>query len=150
MPNSGEQPAAGADSVSTQSPVMISIPSSNPSPVGISPWSRHQRMLTALRSRLLAEWTEHRKEAAAPGHDNNDDFADRAREVTEHELAFAELAAEENQLVEVEAALVRLHNGSYGLCEETGLPIEPPRLRALPWTRFGHAAAERRERAKLL
>lgn len=107
-------------------------------------------MLMALRSRLLAEWTERRKDAAAPGHENNDDFADRAREATEHELAFAELAAEENQLVEIEAALARLQSGSYGLCEETGLPIKPPRLRALPWTRFGHATAERRERAKHL
>ena len=76
---------------------------------------------------------------------NNDDFADVAREASEHELLYAEMAAEGDQLSEVEAALERLRLGTYGLCAETGESIDPERLRAVPWTRFCLAAAQHRE-----
>lgn len=50
-----------------------------------------------------------------------------------------------NQLVEIEFALARIDNGSYGICEETEEPIEPDRLVAIPWTRLSIEGAEIRE-----
>ena len=50
-----------------------------------------------------------------------------------------------SQLVEVEMALARIEAGSYGICEETEEPIEPERLRAIPWTRLSIEGAEIRE-----
>jgi len=52
------------------------------------------------------------------------------------------------QLLEVEYALVRIDAGSFGLCEETEEPIEPERLRAIPWTRLSIEGAEIRESHK--
>ncbi len=52
------------------------------------------------------------------------------------------------QLFEVEYALVRIDAGSFGLCEETEEPIEPERLRAIPWTRLSIEGAEIRESLK--
>lgn len=49
------------------------------------------------------------------------------------------------QLVEIEMALARIENGSFGICEETDEPIESERLRALPWTRLSIEGAEIRE-----
>jgi DnaK suppressor protein len=49
------------------------------------------------------------------------------------------------QLLEIENALVRIENGSYGVCEETEEPIEHERLRAIPWTRLSIEGAEIRE-----
>ncbi|MDX9730778.1 MAG: TraR/DksA family transcriptional regulator [Bdellovibrionales bacterium] len=49
------------------------------------------------------------------------------------------------QLVEIEMALARIENGSYGICEETEEMIEPERLRAIPWTRLSIEGAEMRE-----
>lgn len=49
------------------------------------------------------------------------------------------------QLVEIESALARIENGSYGICEETEEEIEPERLRAIPWTRLSIEGAEIRE-----
>lgn len=49
------------------------------------------------------------------------------------------------QLVEIEHALARIERGVYGICEETDEPIEPERLRALPWTRLSIEGAEIRE-----
>lgn len=50
-----------------------------------------------------------------------------------------------DQLMEIENALARMENGSYGICEETEEPIEPERLLAIPWTRLSIEGAEIRE-----
>ena len=50
-----------------------------------------------------------------------------------------------SQLLEIEAALGRTESGSFGTCEETEEPIEPERLRAIPWTRLSIEGAEIRE-----
>lgn len=49
------------------------------------------------------------------------------------------------QLMEIESALARIENGSYGTCEETDEQIEEDRLRAIPWTRLSIEGAEIRE-----
>lgn len=53
-----------------------------------------------------------------------------------------------SQLVEIEMALARIENGTYGVCEETEEMIEPERLRAIPWTRLSIEGAEIRESMK--
>ena len=39
----------------------------------------------------------------------------------------------EQQLAAIDAALVRLDDGTYGRCVRCGRPIDPERLDALPW-----------------
>jgi DnaK suppressor protein len=48
-------------------------------------------------------------------------------------------------LLEVDLALSRIENGSYGVCEETDEPIEMARLKVIPWTRLSIEGAEIRE-----
>ncbi|WII73054.1 TraR/DksA family transcriptional regulator [Bdellovibrio sp. 22V] len=50
-----------------------------------------------------------------------------------------------NQLVEIEMALARIEQGTFGICEETEEPIETERLLAVPWTRLSIEGAELRE-----
>ena len=50
-----------------------------------------------------------------------------------------------SQLMEIESALARIENGSYGFCEETEEIIEADRLRAIPWTKLSIEGAEIRE-----
>lgn len=52
------------------------------------------------------------------------------------------------QLMEIESALARIENGTYGICEETLEPIEDLRLRAIPWTRFSIEGAEIRQQTQ--
>ena len=52
------------------------------------------------------------------------------------------------QLMEVEFALARIENGTYGICEETEEKIETERLLAIPWTRLSIEGAEIRESAQ--
>ncbi len=49
------------------------------------------------------------------------------------------------QLIEIDQALSRIENGTYGICEETEEPIELERLFAVPWTRLSIEGAEIQE-----
>ena len=50
-------------------------------------------------------------------------------------------------LTEIEAALARMNDGSYGVSEESGEPIPFGRLQALPWSRLTAREEEILERA---
>jgi len=52
------------------------------------------------------------------------------------------------QLLEIERALLRIEQGSFGFCEETEEPIEVDRLLAIPWTRLSLEGAEIQESLK--
>lgn len=49
------------------------------------------------------------------------------------------------QLLDIEFALGKIENGTFGICEETDEPIEIERLKAIPWTRLSIEGAELRE-----
>lgn len=110
-------------------------------------WKWHQRTLLALRQRLIGESTEHRQDSAQPKFTESLGFSDSVSDRNEREVLLAELEMEENMLAEIDAALLRLQLGTYGICEDTGQTIPADRLRALPWTRFTKEAAARREQA---
>lgn len=59
------------------------------------------------------------------------------------------LAQDPDALSEVDAAIARILEGSYGICEKTGQPIPESRLRVVPWTRFTKEALEDTERGKM-
>jgi len=77
------------------------------------------------------------EEAAAQVGDNPHvtDPADQGSELFEREKDVAILEQLENDLAEIEAALQRLDEGSYGVDEVTGDPIAPERLEAYPTAR---------------
>lgn len=49
------------------------------------------------------------------------------------------------QILDIELALSRIENGTFGVCEETEELIEVERLVAIPWTRLSIEGAEIRE-----
>ena len=61
--------------------------------------------------------------------------ADQGSELFEREKDLAILEGLEADLAEIEAALQRLDDGTYGVDEVTGEPIDPERLDALPTAR---------------
>lgn len=62
--------------------------------------------------------------------------ADVASETFEREKDFSILEQVEAELADVERALHRLDNGSYGRCERCHEPIADERLEVMPATRF--------------
>lgn len=49
------------------------------------------------------------------------------------------------KLKNINAALDRISNGSYGICEHTGQTIEKERLEAVPYTRYSLEAQKKRD-----
>lgn len=97
--------------------------------------------------RLLA-----RNEAAGREADQAfpEDVADKAANSYTKELLFSQSNSERNHLHLVNAAMGRLKNGSFGICESCGEQIERKRLEAVPWTPYCRTCQEEEERnAKL-
>jgi DnaK suppressor protein len=56
------------------------------------------------------------------------------------------MASEEETLEAIEAALERIEDGSYGLCEECNVRIPKTRLNAIPYATLCVRCAEQLER----
>jgi len=63
-------------------------------------------------------------------------MADLGSETFEREKDLSILEQVEAELADVEHALRRLDDGTYGVCEACGKPIDEDRLEALPAARF--------------
>lgn len=111
-------------------------------------WEWHRRTLLEMRERLIKAHQTHLRASAEPADTESNDLVDLASDRTERDGRLAEWDASEDRLIEVEAALVRLEAGNYGICRLTGRPIDPDRLRAVPWTRFSLEGAEIYEKGK--
>ena len=73
------------------------------------------------------------------------DGQDVAAGEASRQRAAALLAKQESALAEIEAALARMNEGTYGYCEETEEPIPFARLTHAPETRWSVEAQELRE-----
>jgi DnaK suppressor protein len=63
-------------------------------------------------------------------------MADAGTDSFDRDLALSLASFEQDTLYEVDAALKRIEDNTYGFCELTGRPIPWKRLEAIPWTRF--------------
>jgi DnaK suppressor protein len=72
--------------------------------------------------------------------------ADVGTEAFEQEKNLSILESIDEQLTEVDAAYERLENGTYGICEACGRPIEPARVEQRPFARFCLEDQQRIER----
>ena len=104
--------------------------------------------LERVRQRLLEERTHRqsladrlRREEADPVEASelskiDQHPAELGSETFERELELTTLTMVESELKDVEDALRRIDQGTYGVCEECGKPIDPQRLEAKPWARY--------------
>jgi len=107
-------------------------------------------LLEECRARLLEKKEEilNRVKEGKEGLLHSEKSGDEADQ-TARILAESEFVATQERLrahlYEIEMALARIEEGSYGICEETEEPIESERLKAIPWTRLSIEGAELRE-----
>ena len=75
-------------------------------------------------------------------------MADAGTDTFDRDFALSLVSNEQEALAEVEAAILRIKNGSYGVCELTGKPINKDRLLAVPFARFSVESQTEVERTK--
>jgi len=103
-----------------------------------------RRKLTAWREEILRLT----KETLRHLHDESEQHADIADRATSESERALELRARDRQrklIAKIDAALIRLDDGTYGYCEETGEPIGLKRLDARPIATLSVEAQERHE-----
>jgi RNA polymerase-binding transcription factor DksA len=113
-------------------------------------WAWHYEALSFLREELIRERKARLSEVAQPIEPHSMNLADSATDEFDHEIALSRLSIDQDALYEVEAAMKRILDGTYGVCEQTGEPIPAARLKALPWTRFRKEVATRLERTGVI
>ena len=62
--------------------------------------------------------------------------SDAGTETFDRDVALSMVANEQEALNEIEDAIDRIFDGSFGVCQETKKPIKKNRLKAVPFTRF--------------
>lgn len=68
-------------------------------------------------------------------------MADLGTDSFEQEFTLELMDSERKLIVEINDALSRIENGTYGICEINGEPITKQRLEAIPWARCCIACA---------
>lgn len=76
-------------------------------------------------------------------------LAEQGSEAYDQSLSLDLAAADRKIIREIDDALKRIDEGTYGICELTGKPIKIDRLRELPWARYSIEAAREIERQSM-
>jgi RNA polymerase-binding transcription factor DksA len=129
--------ASTNDIVGTAKPVKERVPTK---------WREHFDNLLALRDRLANRRGELVRDASEEQPTFSLHMADAGTDAFDRDFALSMASSEQSALYEVEQAINRIRNGTYGICELTGKAIEPERLKAVPWARFSTQAEKELEK----
>jgi DnaK suppressor protein len=109
----------------------------------------HRDTLLLLRARLLGDMSQMEDHALNKDHSRTTSMptsmAELGSDNSQQELTLDLLGNEKEVLEQVEAALGRLEDGSYGRCEACGLGIPRARLDAIPYAALCAKCASRQE-----
>ncbi len=105
-----------------------------------------RQKLTEWRSELLRESSETIQHTLQETELQKPDLADRASAETDHALELRTRDRERKLISKINEALMRINDGEYGYCEETGEPIGVARLEARPVATLSLEAQERHEK----
>ncbi len=115
---------------------------------------RYFRLLVELRHHVLTQLGEHTEETLLKSaKDDSGDLsgygqhmADAGTDTFDRDFALSLVSTEQEALSEIEAAIKRIHDGTYGICELSQKPIAKERLLAVPFTRYSAEAQKQVER----
>lgn len=119
-------------------------------------YRRFYRLLIDLRSHVLESLGQHSeetlkrsaKEDAGDLSGYGQHMADAGTDTFDRDFALSLVSSEQEALSEVEAAIKRVRDGTYGICELTGKPISRDRLLAVPFTRYSAEAQKELEKTR--
>lgn len=105
-------------------------------------WKKYYKLLIEIKERVQ-NGTSNKVDMVSSdngelSHENSNqgmDVADIGSKNFERDMALNLMSAEQNIVSEVNAAIERMRNGTYGICEVTGKAIPESRLLAIPFAR---------------
>ena len=104
-----------------------------------------RQMLEGKSVELRAQMSGPKVNPALQIHVDPYDTADFAEKSHEEWIFLQKNSFDTALLREIEEALVRLRDGSYGTCQDCGMPLSRKRLEAVPWARYCVSCQERHQ-----
>ncbi|HEY5653976.1 MAG TPA: TraR/DksA C4-type zinc finger protein [Pontiella sp.] len=101
--------------------------------------------LLELRERVTGEIISINRDSLSQT-DRDPSLSDQGTDTFDREFALNQLSNEQDVLFEIDEAIRRVENGSYGICEMTNEPINIERLEALPYVRYSIKAQSELEK----
>ncbi len=119
--------------------------------LGKATLDRISKQLEKQRQEIL-DLYQHDLAVGQRSHDEGgaDDLVDRANNAYNREFMLTLSGSERDLLRDVEAAIQRVENGTYGLCRPCGSTIPQARLKAVAWARYCIDCQEQVEQGILL
>jgi RNA polymerase-binding protein DksA len=129
-------------------------PRKNQAGLGQRDLEHFRDLLLAKRRELVGDMSSMEREALRSAGGSNLSnlplhMADMGTDNYEQEFTLGLMEKDRNLLREINQALAKIQDGSYGICEGTGKPIGKPRLEAQPWARFGIEYARKLEKGPI-
>jgi len=91
--------------------------------------------LLLLRERVSGEISSISRDSLSQT-ERDPSLSDQGTDTFDREFALNQLSSEQDVLFEIDSAIRRLEDGTYGICEISGEPINIERLQALPYVRY--------------
>jgi len=156
MEAKGEKPMkkskdAERKGINVPAPIPTDVkPAKNQAGLRSSELEHFRDMLLAKRRELVGDMSSMEHEALHRGGSSNLSnlplhMADMGTDNYEQEFTLGLMEKDRNLLREINNALAKIQDGSYGICEGTGKPISKPRLEAQPWARYSIEYARKLE-----
>jgi len=117
-------------------------------------WQAFYDDLMALRAALKGALGERSSETiGASARESSGELSlnssDAGTETFDRDVALSMVANEQEALNEIEDAIDRIFDGTFGVCQETNKPIKKNRLKAVPFTRFSLEGQDLYEKRKI-
>jgi RNA polymerase-binding transcription factor DksA len=117
-------------------------------------YKRYYRILIDMRKTLTEGIERHSEESLKrSAKDDAGDLSAYGQSMSDggintfdRDFVLSLVSSEQEALVEIDAAIKRIYDGTYGICEGTAKPIAKDRLLAVPFARFSAEAQKQLEK----
>jgi RNA polymerase-binding transcription factor DksA len=109
-------------------------------------WQEAYERLARLRENFQRQESSLSEDAGAVQQHSGMHMADAGTDASERDLALGLISFDRDTVHQIDMAIERIRNGTYGICELTGKPISAERLKAIPWARFSASAEKQLEK----
>jgi len=96
---------------------------------------KYRKLLEEKKTSLLAELAKTRHAEEETTEESTQDIADKAVSSYTREFLYSLNDTERSTVQQIDQALARIEDGTYGLCLNCGTPMNEKRLSAIHWSR---------------
>ena len=97
---------------------------------------KYRRLLDDKKASLSQEIAKTRSAEEETTEESTQDIADKAVSSYTREFLYSLTDGERGTLLQIDEALARVDEGSYGFCNNCGQPMAEKRLTAVPWAPY--------------